>query len=140
MTLLDFLAACVLTVAVIVVVYLVVRSTEASLSVPSAKAVGESTLAFRKVKDKIPTPKPKSEVITKKVDEMIEARIEEIIEGWGLATVEDLEVLEKRIDVLDRRLDELEKRFDEFRSFTRRKLERLEERVTALEREEKKED
>ncbi len=140
MTLLDFLAACILTVAVIVVVYLVVRSTEASISVPSTKAVGESALAFRKVKDKIPTPKPKSEAITKKVDEMIEARIEEIIEGWGLATVEDLEALEKRIDVLDRRLDELEKRFDEFRSFTRRKLERLEERVTALEREERKED
>ncbi|WP_457615401.1 hypothetical protein [Methanopyrus sp.] len=120
MTIAEFVAVGVLTLAIIVVIALIVRGRE----VPE----GEGSSMLR---DKISLT-TKSDVITKKVDELIERRVEELIDSWGLATTEDVEKIEKRIDALDRKLNELEQRFNEFRNDIRRKIERLESRLREL--------
>ncbi|WP_456484462.1 hypothetical protein [Methanopyrus kandleri] len=120
MTIAEFVAVGVLTLAIIVAIALIVRSRE----VPE----GESLSMLR---DKISLT-TRSDVITKKVDELIERRVEELIDSWGLATTEDVEKVEKRVDALDRKLNELEQRFNEFRNDIRRKIERLESRLREL--------
>ncbi|AAM01646.1 hypothetical protein [Methanopyrus kandleri] len=120
MTIAEFVAVGVLTLAIIVAIALIVRSRE----VPE----GEGLSMLR---DKISLT-TRSDVITKKVDELIECRVEELIDSWGLATTEDVEKVEKRVDALDRKLNELEQRFNEFRNDIRRKIERLESRLREL--------
>ncbi|WP_457620916.1 hypothetical protein [Methanopyrus sp.] len=120
MTIAEFVAVGVLTLAIIVAIALIVRSRE----VPE----GES-LSMLRNRISLTT---KSDVITKKVDELIERRVEELIDSWGLATTEDVEKVEKRVDALDRKLNELEQRFNEFRNDIRRKIERLESRLREL--------
>ncbi|WP_456482030.1 hypothetical protein [Methanopyrus sp.] len=120
MTIAEFVAVGVLTLAIIVAIALIVRSRETS--------EGEGLSMFR---DKISLT-AKSDVITRKVDELIERRVEELIDSWGLATTEDVEKVEKRVDALDRKLNELEQRFNEFRNDVRRKIERLESRLREL--------
>ncbi|WP_088335601.1 MULTISPECIES: hypothetical protein [unclassified Methanopyrus] len=120
MTIAEFVAVGVLTLAIIVAIALIVRSREAP--------EGESLSMLR---DKISLT-TRSDVITKKVDELIERRVEELIDSWGLATTEDVEKVEKRVDALDRKLNELEQRFNEFRNDIRRKVERLESRLREL--------
>ncbi|WP_456436622.1 hypothetical protein [Methanopyrus sp.] len=120
MTIAEFVAVGVLTLAIIVAIALIVRSREAP--------EGESLSMLR---DKISLT-TRSDVITKKVDELIERRVEELIDSWGLATTEDVEKVEKRVDALDRKLNELEQRFNEFRNDIRRKVERLESRLLEL--------
>ena len=124
MTIAEFIAVGVITLAVIIVVALIVRSRTSTESGES------STLLGNKLSGKLSLSS--SDLISKRVDEMIERRVEELIDSWGLATTEDLEQVERRVDALDRRLEELEQRFNEFRNDIRRKIERLEARLREL--------
>jgi len=124
MTIAEFIAVGVITLAVIIVVALIVRSRTSTESGES------STLLGNKLSGKLSLSS--SDIISKRVDEMIERRVEELIDSWGLATTEDLEQVERRVDALDRRLEELEQRFNEFRNDIRRKIERLEARLREL--------
>ncbi len=124
MTIAEFIAVGVITLAVIIVVALIVRSRTSTESGES------STLLGNKLSGKLSLSS--SDLISKRVDEMIERRVEELIDSWGLATTEDLEQVERRVDALDRRLGELEQRFNEFRNDIRRKIERLEARLREL--------
>ncbi len=124
MTIAEFIAVGVITLAVIIVVALIVRSRTSTESGES------STLLGNKLSGKLSLSS--SDIISKRVDEMIERRVEELIDSWGLATTEDLEQVERRVDALDRRLEELEQRFNEFRNDIRRKIERLESRLREL--------
>ncbi len=121
MTIAEFIAVGVVTLAAIVIVALIIRGRAESESGESSTLLGgKLSLA------------PGSDVIAKRVDEMIERRVEELIDSWGLATTEDVEKVEQRLEALDRRVGELEQRFDEFRNDIRRKIERLEARLREL--------
>ncbi len=78
-----------------------------------------------------------TDILSKKIDAFLEEKSDELIEDWDLATKNDVNKLEKRVEVVTRDIGELERRFNEYRGFTNKKLDNIDERLKAIEEDEK---
>ncbi|MDI6702571.1 hypothetical protein U2150_00860 [Methanothermobacter wolfeii] len=76
-----------------------------------------------------------TDVISNKIDAFLNEKSDELIEDWELATKNDINDLQKRLNLISRNIDELERRFNEYRGYTNKKLESLDERLKRLEEE-----
>ena len=85
-----------------------------------------------KIKDKVSTSSSTDD-LSERIDLFMSEKSDQMIEGWELATKNDITGLEKRFETATRNIGDLEKRFDEYRGSTNKKLEKIEERLEKLE-------
>lgn len=93
------------------------------------KVSGMGDKIMGKVKD-VPIS---TDIISSKIDAFLEEKSDELIEDWALATKNDINDLQKRLELVARNVDELEHRFNEYRGYTNKKLDSLDERLKKLE-------
>ena len=81
-----------------------------------------------------------TDAFSKKIDSFLDAKSDELIKDWSLATVDDLESLESKFNETTSNVDNLEKDFiefkkssEEFQKSTQAKLDDLDKRMEALE-------
>lgn len=81
-----------------------------------------------------------TDAFSKKIDTFLDAKSDELIKNWSLATVDDLETLETKFNETTANVDTLEKDFiefkkssEEFQKSTQEKLDDLDKRMEALE-------
>ncbi len=98
----------------------------------SDKVSGVSDKIMGKVKD-VPIS---TDILSNKIDLFLNEKSDELIKDWSLATKNDINDLEKRMDVVNRNIGELEHRFNEYRGYTNKKLDSLDKRLKKLEEEE----
>lgn len=82
----------------------------------------------------------KSDAFSNKIDAFLDAKSDELIKDWSLATTDDLKELESKfgettsqVDTLEKSFDEFKKSSEEFQKATEEKLADLDERIDALE-------
>ncbi len=75
-----------------------------------------------------------TDVFSKRLDAFLDEKSEELIENWSLATTNDLKSLEDKYEKACNNIDDLEKRFREYGNITDSKIEDLDKRLKALER------
>ena len=89
----------------------------------------------------IDTSSLNTDFFSKKIDAFLEAKSDELIKDWSLATIDDLENLESKFDKTVADVDSLEKDFlefksssEEFQKVTKDKLDDLDKRIESLEK------
>ncbi|MDR0912377.1 MAG: hypothetical protein LBM96_07250 [Methanobrevibacter sp.] len=87
-----------------------------------------------KFKD-IEMPNINTDGFSKKLDQFLNEKSEDLIKEWNLSTKEDIETLEKRFDKTSLKVDEIEKRFNEYREYTNDEIKSLDKRLKELEKE-----
>ncbi|MBE6499814.1 MAG: hypothetical protein E7Z80_04620 [Methanobrevibacter thaueri] len=82
-----------------------------------------------------------TDAFSHKIDTFLDAKSEELIKDWSLATTDDLEELENKFSKTTESVDDLEKSFNEFKKTseefqksTQDKLNDLDSRISALEK------
>ncbi|MFQ6051979.1 MAG: hypothetical protein ACE5K4_09830 [Candidatus Hydrothermarchaeota archaeon] len=73
------------------------------------------------------------ETLAERIDKFIESRSSELIQEWSLATKEDIEKIEIKVDDLEKRLTGLDKGIKEFRIEISEKVSSLSERLKKIE-------
>lgn len=74
-----------------------------------------------------------TDAFSNKIDAFLDAKSEELIKDWSLATTEDLSELETKFSETTANVDNLEKDFNEFKKSTEEKLSDLDKRIESLE-------
>ena len=74
-----------------------------------------------------------TDAFSNKIDAFLDAKSEELIKDWSLATTEDLGELESKFTQTTENVDSLEKDFNEFKKSTEEKLSDLDKRIESLE-------
>ena len=81
-----------------------------------------------------------TDVFSKKIDSFLDAKSDELIQNWSLATLDDLESLESKfsettsnVDNLENEFNEFKKVSEEFQKSTQDKLDDLDKRMSVLE-------
>ncbi len=71
--------------------------------------------------------------LAERVDKFIESRSSELIQEWSLATKEDIEKIEMKVEDIEKRLTGLDKGVEEFRIEISERLSSLSERLKKVE-------
>ena len=116
-------------------------SSDANESVDDGDDDSESMTKRIKVKlSDIDMSALNTDAFSKKIDTFLDAKSDELIKDWSLATVDDLESLESKFNETTSNVDNLEKDFiefkkssEEFQKSTQAKLDDLDKRMEALE-------
>ena len=116
-------------------------SSDANESVDDGDDDSESMTKRIKVKlSDIDMSALNTDAFSKKIDTFLDAKSDELIKDWSLATVDDLESLESKFNETTLNVDNLEKDFiefkkssEEFQKSTQAKLDDLDKRMEALE-------
>ena len=116
-------------------------SSDANESVDDGDDDSESMTKRIKVKlSDIDMSALNTDAFSKKIDSFLDAKSDELIKDWSLATVDDLESLESKFNETTSNVDNLEKDFiefkkssEEFQKSTQAKLDDLDKRMEALE-------
>lgn len=81
-----------------------------------------------------------TDAFSNKIDAFLDAKSDQLIKDWSLATTNDLEELESKfsettghVDTLEKSFDEFKKSSEEFQKVTEEKLEDLDKRIESLE-------
>ena len=74
-----------------------------------------------------------TDAFSQKIDTFLDAKSEELIKNWSLATTDDLDELENKFSETTANVDSLEKDFNEFKKSTEDKLSELDKRIESLE-------
>ncbi|MGF7118322.1 hypothetical protein [Methanobacterium oryzae] len=90
-----------------------------------------------KLKGKVKEVPISTDVFSGRIDEFLHEQSDQLIKDWELATKSDIGLLEKKYNKVTRDIDDLERRFNEYRGHANKKFENIENRLTALEGEEK---
>ncbi|WP_405293751.1 hypothetical protein [Methanobrevibacter sp.] len=107
----------------------------------SSKDKGESMGKRIKVKlSDIDMSSLNTDIFSHKIDAFLDAKSEELIKDWSLATTDDLEDLETKfsettanVDTLEKDFNEFKKSSEEFQKSTEEKLNDLDKRIESLE-------
>lgn len=82
-----------------------------------------------------------TDAFSKKIDAFLDEKSDQLIQDWSLATLNDLESLEKKFENTAKSVDELDSKFKKFKKDskkfqdeTRSKLDEIDERIKALEK------
>lgn len=82
-----------------------------------------------------------TDAFSKKIDAFLDEKSDQLIQDWSLATLNDLESLEKKFKNTAKSVDELDSKFKKFKKDskkfqdeTRSKLDEIDERIKALEK------
>jgi hypothetical protein len=105
--------------------------------------VDESSSVGRRIKVKlsdIDMSGLNTDAFSHKIDAFLDAKSEELIKDWSLATIDDLDELETKftqttesVDVLEKDFNEFKKSSEEFQKSTEDKLKELDKRMESLE-------
>ena len=109
--------------------------------VPAEKEDSESMGKRIKVKlSDIDMSGLKSDAFSNKIDAFLDAKSDELIKDWSLATTNDLEDLQSKfaettnnVDNLEKNFEEFKKSSEEFQKVTEEKLDDLDKRIESLE-------
>ena len=76
-----------------------------------------------------------TDAFSKKLNDFLDEKSEELIENWSLVTTDTLGTLEKKWDNTSQSIDELEERFENYKKNTSEDIKDLDERLKVLEEE-----
>lgn len=77
-----------------------------------------------------------TDAFSKKLNDFLNEKSEELIADWSLVTKEDLGTLETKWEDMSKNIDDLEERFDNYQKTTSKDIEDLDARLKVLEKEE----
>ncbi len=87
-----------------------------------------------KIKGKVKEVPISTDLLSNRIEIFLNERSDQLIKDWELATKSDLSKLEERFNTVSLDVEELEKRFIEYKGFTNKKLEKIEDRLSELEK------
>lgn len=95
----------------------------------SERVAGMSEMIKGKVKE-VPIS---TDLLSNRIEIFLNEQSDQLIKDWEIATKTDLSKLETRFEEVSNNVDELEKRFKEYKSFTSKKMDNIEEKLSKLE-------